>query len=115
MGTHGAGELFRLELRDGFVGDSNNDGGWLSECRFLDGRRCWWWSASGIRSTTSPDFELHPWVGIVDGGARVPFVAICQPNNSARQKVRTKRKDLWVGVVDDGERVLFVAGSQKSL
>jgi hypothetical protein len=73
MGTHGAGELFRLELRDGFVNSSDSDGGWRLVGRFLDSEHCRWQSAGGVQWTTSPDFELYPWVGVADGGARVLF------------------------------------------
>ena len=83
MGTHGGGELFRLELIDGFIDGSDSDGGWCLTDRFLDGGRCRWRSMGGVRWTMSPHFELCPWVGVADCSAWVPFVAIRQPNNDA--------------------------------
>jgi hypothetical protein len=41
-------------------------GGWLA---VGSGGRCRWGPAGGVRWTTSPDFELCPWVGVADGGA----------------------------------------------
>ncbi|KAE8036881.1 hypothetical protein FH972_009514 [Carpinus fangiana] len=40
--------------------------GWLA---VGSGGRCRWGPAGGVRWTTSPDFELCPWVGVADGGA----------------------------------------------